>query len=108
MSTLDDYTDGGTIQTTASEAPSLVHEGTTADGSRLMSITADDGRKFWFRERNQTTLQLQTVDDADGETLPSDVVAGIHYEDLPREVRVVLKREGFRMTGKNSLLGEVM
>ncbi len=108
MSTLDDYQNGDTIQTTTSEAPSLVHEGNTADGSRLMSIEADDGVKYWFRERNQTTLQLQTVDDESGENLPSEVVADIHYEDLPDEVRVVLKREGFRMTGKNSLLGEVM
>lgn len=93
---------------TTSEAASLATEGHTTDGDQLISITTKEGVSYWFARRNQTTLELREIDDADGNSVGSEVVAGVVYEDLPDEVRRVLKVEGFRMVARDGFLAGVI
>lgn len=87
-------------------APNLVDEGDTESG-KLYSVKAE-GVRYYLIEKNPTTLQLQSMETECDGGIPSSVVAGTRYEDLPNEVRLTLKVEGYRMVGKNSLLLEVM
>lgn len=110
-SSLDEYNDTTTEAPTNnhdSDAPELVHEDELDSGDRLMSIQANDGTRYWLAERSQTTLELRSIDGPEGDSLPSGVVAGMVYEDLPAEVRLSLKVEGYRMSGRNSLMMDVM
>lgn len=109
MSTLDDYSnETPTEKSVIDRAPELVDEGPADSDNALYSITVE-GVRYYLVERNPTTLQLKSMEQAEsGEGIPSDVVAGIRYEDLPDQVRLTLKVEGYRMVGKNSLLAGVM
>ena len=112
-STLDEYNDTNTEtnrsrdRTQGHDAPPLINEGHVASGDRLMSIQTDD-MKYWFAERSRTTLELWSIDTSAGDAVPSEVVAGTVYEDLPCEIRLTLKLEGYRMVQKNGLLASVM
>lgn len=86
---------------------SLSMDGETDGGDDLLSVETNDGERYWFAERDRTTLELRSIDYNDG-TVPSSVVSGMVYEDLPQEVRVALKRDGYRMVGRNSFLARMM